>query len=75
MTEPILTEGDRHSAVWQKMKKYLDAELAVLRKRNDKHLPDDGNMRLRERINAVKDLLALGEDKPVLPSGDENFKD
>ena len=75
MTEPILTKGDLQTAVWQKLSKYLEAELAALRKRNDKSLPDDGNMRLRERIAAVKDLLALGEDKPVLPSEDELFKD
>jgi len=75
MSEPVLTKGDLQSAVWQKLSKHLEAELAALRKRNDKNLPDDGNMRLRERIAAVKDLLDLGADKPVLQSEDENFKD
>ena len=75
MTEPVLTPGDRQSAVWQKLKKYLDAQLEVLRKRNDADFDERKTAKLRGRIEAVKAMLSLGTDAPQSPSEDANFKD
>jgi hypothetical protein len=75
MTEPVLTLGDRQSACWQKVSKYLEAELERLRRQNDKPALADDTARLRGRIAAVKDLLALGIERQPKPSEDEHFKD
>ena len=75
MTEPVITEGERRGAVWHKLSEYLDAQLTVLRTRNDKDLSEHVTARLRGRIDAVKALLSLGTDKPVLVSEDDIFKD
>lgn len=75
MTEPVITEGERNQAVWQKLKTYLEAELAVLRARNDKPMTDDATARLRGRIAAVKDVLSLGTEKPQALSEDALFPD
>lgn len=75
MSEPILLPGDRQSACWQKLKPYLEAQLDLLRKKNDASLAEQMTARLRGRIAAVKDLLSLGTDTPKAPSEDELFKD
>ena len=75
MTEPVLSPSDRQSAVWQKLKPYLDAQLEALRRKNDADLAPEKTQRLRGRIAAVKDLLSLGTDTPTAPSEDELFKD
>ncbi len=75
MSEPILTPGDRQSATWQKLKKYLDGQLELLRKRNDADADERKTSRLRGRIEAVKAMLSLGTDTPQSPSEDANFKD
>jgi hypothetical protein len=75
MTEPILTPIDRQSVVWLKLKKYLEAQLELLRKRNDGDLDERKTARLRGRIAAVQDLISQGTDKPHAPSEDELFKD
>jgi ribosomal protein L30/L7E len=75
MPEPVLTPGDRQTAVWQKISKYLEAELDRLRKQNDKPALPEDTARLRGRIAAVKDLLALGIERKPQPSEDDGFKD
>ena len=75
MSEPILTEVERHSAVWQKLEQFLDAELAVLRKKNDGDHDVVKTARIRGAIDAVKKLKSLGIEKQQLPSGDALFKD
>lgn len=67
MSEPILTPGDRQSAVWQKLKKYIDAQLEQLRKRNDGPLTNERTLELRGQIRALKALLSLGTDAPREP--------
>lgn len=74
MSEPILTPGDRQSAVWQKLKKYLDAQLDILRRRNDADADERKTAKLRGKIEAVKALLSLGTDAPR-PPAEEEFKD
>lgn len=74
MSDPILAPGDRQSAVWQKLKKYLDAQLEQLRKRNDGPLTNEKTLELRGQIRTVKALLSLGTDTPRAPA-EEEFKD
>jgi len=61
-----LTETDKNSAVWQKLKNYLSAELNNLRKQNDESLSEVATMFLRGKIERNKEILALGESpEPV----------
>ena len=61
-----LTETDKNSAVWQKLKNYLSVELNNLRKQNDESLSEVATMFLRGKIERNKEILALGEDpEPV----------
>jgi hypothetical protein len=75
MTEPVLTEGDRNNATWKRLQDHYEKRLAQLRERNDKPRSHDDTLSLRGRIAEVKELLALGTDKPPTPSEDELFKD
>jgi hypothetical protein len=75
MSDPILDPIERQSAVWLKLKKQLEARLAMLRMKNDSDLSPHRTARLRGRIEEVKALLSLGTDKPNLPDENEIFKD
>jgi hypothetical protein len=75
MTEPVLTEGDRHNATWLRLEKHLKERLENLRAHNDADLSEARTARLRGRIKEVQYLLSLGTDKPVMQSEDALFKD
>lgn len=69
MTEPptneiVLTRADLDSALWQKLKRYYERQLAILRGNNDASLPQDDTQRLRGRIAECKAFLAL-DRKPT----------
>lgn len=75
MSEPLITAIERNSSVWQKLRPYYEARLAMLRAQNDGNLTAEQTLRLRGRIAEVKAILSLGTDKPVIPSEDDNFRD
>lgn len=76
MTEPVvITELERSSAVWQKLKPYYEARLASLRAKNDGNLTPEQTQRLRGQIAEVRGILSLGTDKPQVPNEAELFKD
>lgn len=75
MTERVLTEQDRHSACWLKLKAYYEERLALLRVQNDADLNDMDTAKLRGRIKEIRALLGLGEDKPVIVNDEDRFKD
>lgn len=74
MTEPLLSEQDRQSAAWMKLKAHYEARLAKYRAMNDEQKPETDTARLRGKIAEVKAFLALGEPPKPRPPHDE-FKD
>lgn len=60
----ILTEGERQSAVWHKLKQYIHARLDMHRRTNDdisSVMSEARTQRLRGRIAECKDLLSLDQ--------------
>ena len=58
----LLTYDERHSFGVVKLRKYLEAELEALRRRNDKSRPEAETEHLRGEIARVKALLAHCEE-------------
>ena len=66
-----LTDLEKQSAVWLKLERHLNETLTSLRSQNDGDLDLTATARLRGRINAVKQILALGESpEPVQAEAD-----
>lgn len=65
MTEDFqLTPSDKASQVWHRLKIELDRRLSHARLRNDQPLPEADTAALRGEIRTLKNLIALGEDRP-----------
>lgn len=60
----ILSEGERHHPLWVRLSAHLSAKLTQARGKNDGALTQEETARLRGRISALKDLLALGDEPP-----------
>lgn len=61
MSEEVLSDLERKSAVWLKVKAYYEKRLATQRSKNDGDLPAEITAKTRGRIAEIKELLALGE--------------
>ena len=59
-----LTDGERNSAFWLRLKKHFENQLETLRRKNDGALSHDETMTLRGQIRFLKATLALGDEKP-----------
>lgn len=66
-----LSDFERHSALWQKISKHLDERVQVLRARNDGDLDNIETAKLRGRIAAIKEIIALGEEPNPVMVADE----
>ena len=66
-----LTEVERSSAAWMKLKEEINNQIVIMRNLNDGDLDYEKTLRLRGRISALKGLLAWGEPDQVLPVADE----
>lgn len=75
MTDRVIEQNDRQSAVWLKLKQHLEAELQRLRAKNDGNLDERNTAILRGRIGQVKAILSLEKDAPPPPDEDALFKD
>jgi hypothetical protein len=63
MTEPFkLTNQERDSALWKRITNHCDYRLEILRKSNDASLDAGETERLRGRISAFKEFIALGNE-------------
>lgn len=60
-----LTEGERNSALWQKLETKLHSRLEQLRLMNDGNQLESETALLRGRISEVKTLLALGKEPMI----------
>lgn len=65
MTPPFgLTETDKASATWLRLKTHLQDRLDTARVRNDHGQTEAETAALRGEIKTLKALLSLGEDQP-----------
>lgn len=61
-----LTEPDKHSSLWLRLKSTLLDQLDRARKRNDDPaLSEQGTAALRGQIRCLKQIIALGDDRPM----------
>lgn len=65
----MLTELEKQSSAWIKLTKYANDRLDACRQQNDGDLSPEQTARLRGRIAALKEILALTEQ--VQPEPDE----
>lgn len=58
----MLTEAEKRSELWRKIKAHLDGRLAMHRGKNDTDLGDTETAKLRGRIQECKEMLKLGAE-------------
>ena len=67
--EPFtLSEQDKAQGLWLRFKDHLLERLASARIRNDGALDGFETASLRGEIRTLKRILALGDDRPVIPT-------
>lgn len=59
-----LSEEETHTALWIKLAKHYNNELAMLREQNETYLAHENRLILVTRIREIKNFLALGEPAP-----------
>jgi hypothetical protein len=63
LTDLTLSERDRISDVWLRLRERLLARLDLLRRQNDHEMTPEKTAQLRGRIAELKNLLAAGESQ------------
>jgi hypothetical protein len=73
VTDPFtLTEADKAQNLWLRLKVYFAARLELARIRNDDAmLTEQATAAIRGEIKTLKGLIALGDDRPVITTGDD----
>lgn len=67
MSERIeLSDAEKSSAAWGKVRAYLSNRLNELRVANDRDMTEQETAKQRGRIAEVRALMALGDDRPNL---------
>lgn len=61
----ILTEQEKQSAVWIKLRDLMNERLEALRCQNDGDLSPEQTTRLRGRVAQLKELLAMDQSTPA----------
>jgi hypothetical protein len=64
-----LTENDKHTSLWLRLKLHLESRLADARVRNDAPLTEPETAALRGEIKCLKHLIRLDAVRPM--TGDE----
>lgn len=70
MSEPqlpqvlALTESDRLSPTWTRLKKHLQGRLEALHNELEQDLPEEKTAKVRGRLAEVKSLLSLEKNSP-----------
>jgi hypothetical protein len=60
-----LTDQERSSALWLRLKSYQEKRLQSMRTRNDGPLTNDDTLLLRGRIHEIKAFLSINEAMPI----------
>lgn len=66
-----LTDYDKVSSLWLRLKDHLLDRLAAARLRNDEPRTEQETATLRGEIRIIKRLLALGDDRPMTGEDDQ----
>jgi hypothetical protein len=72
MTDFRLSEHDKSTGLWLRLRDHLTERLSAARVRNDMLLPENDTAMLRGEIKTLKRILSLGEDRPVLTGDGED---
>ena len=58
-----LSNAEKDSAIWKKLKAHLESRLDTMRKQNDHDLSPDDTSRQRGKIALCKEILGLDRDE------------
>lgn len=61
-----LSDGERHHPLWVRLSAHLTQKVNNLRAQNDGPLSQDQTATMRGQINALKAIIALGDEPPRL---------
>jgi hypothetical protein len=67
-----LTAHDKAQGLWLRFKDHLMARLDDARKRNDLFMSEYETASIRGEIKCLKRIIALGDDRPVISTGEED---
>lgn len=71
MAEFHLTDNDKASATWLRLRVHLEARLAAVRVSNDELISEFETALVRGSIRELKRLISLGKDRPVISDYEE----
>lgn len=71
MTDFLLSDYDKSSPLWARLKAHLEDRLASARGRNDATLTEPETAALRGEIKALKALIRLDDARPIVTGNDE----
>lgn len=60
-----LTDGEKLHPLWLRLKGHMESELQRLRCLNDKPQAELETARIRGRIQCVRAIIGLGDDRPL----------
>lgn len=60
-----LTEQDKATSLWVRLRAHMEDRLADARKKNDAVQPEPNTAALRGEIACLKKLIGLGADRPM----------
>lgn len=64
-----LTDGEKTHPLWRRLSAHFAALLENARIRNDRvGMSEQETAALRGRISTLKEIMRLGDDKPIIPS-------
>lgn len=69
-SEPVVTDMERHTHLWKKIRAHAELRLASLRVKNDNALGEVATAKLRGKIAELKYLLALENPAPTMGADD-----
>lgn len=65
LTRPTLSEPEKASPLWVKLRTYYRAKLVIARQKNDGFLSDETRLPILMEIHTAKAILALEDDPPM----------
>ena len=71
MNDFALSDHDRSSGLWVRLKAHLEARLQDARRKNDGPLNEYDTATLRGEIKTLRHLIGLGDSRPLLTGDDD----
>lgn len=70
----FLTEHEKLSSTWRKIRESLQDELDICRLKNDNDMPPEQTAKLRGHIERLKLIIKAGEGEPAPDNSPESSK-